>query len=111
MSPAEDRFDVQPNVSNHFAWMRTQLALQRTMLAAVRTAERAWPRCDRSRAAASAGSAGSSARQRRPSTTIHRPSSVRLVSRIRRQRRSTGMRLAFAGTGSSATRTVSMPSS
>ena len=38
MSPAEDRFDVQPNVSNHFAWMRTQLALQRTMLAAVRTA-------------------------------------------------------------------------
>ena len=31
-------FDVQPNVGNHFAWMRTLLGLQRTLLAAVRTA-------------------------------------------------------------------------
>ena len=31
-------FDVQPNVSNHFAWLRTLLGLQRTLLAAVRTA-------------------------------------------------------------------------
>lgn len=31
-------FDVQPSVSNHFAWMRTQMGLQRTLMAAVRTA-------------------------------------------------------------------------
>jgi putative membrane protein len=30
-------FDAQPNVSNHFAWLRTQLGLQRTLMAAVRT--------------------------------------------------------------------------
>ena len=36
---AESRhFDVQPSVSNHFAWMRTMLGLQRTLMAAVRTA-------------------------------------------------------------------------
>jgi len=32
-----ERFDVAPSVSNHFAWMRTQLGLQRTLMAAVRT--------------------------------------------------------------------------
>jgi putative membrane protein len=32
------RFDVQPSVSNHFAWLRTQLALQNTLMAGVRTA-------------------------------------------------------------------------
>jgi putative membrane protein len=31
-------FDVQPNVGNHFAWLRTLMALQRTLMAAVRTA-------------------------------------------------------------------------
>lgn len=31
-------FEIQPNVGNHFAWMRTLLGLQRTLLAAVRTA-------------------------------------------------------------------------
>jgi len=29
--------DVQPNVGNHFAWIRTLLGLQRTLMAAVRT--------------------------------------------------------------------------
>ena len=38
MADADDRFDVQPNVGNHFAWMRTLLALQRTLMASVRTA-------------------------------------------------------------------------
>jgi putative membrane protein len=38
MIPPDDRFDAQPNVGNHFAWMRTQMGLQRTLLAAVRTA-------------------------------------------------------------------------
>jgi putative membrane protein len=38
MESQEPRFDVQPTASNHFAWMRTQMALQRTMMAAVRTA-------------------------------------------------------------------------
>ncbi len=37
MANAEPRFDVQPTVGNHFAWMRTMLALQRTLMAAVRT--------------------------------------------------------------------------
>ncbi|HET6941415.1 MAG TPA: DUF202 domain-containing protein [Sphingomicrobium sp.] len=37
MSEPEGRFDVQPSVSNHFAWMRTMLGLQRTLMAAVRT--------------------------------------------------------------------------
>jgi putative membrane protein len=35
---ADSRFDVQPSVGNHFAWMRTLLGLQRTLMAAVRTA-------------------------------------------------------------------------
>jgi putative membrane protein len=38
MNAVEPRFDVQPNISNHFAWLRTQLGLQRTLMAAVRTA-------------------------------------------------------------------------
>ena len=38
MGDARDRFEVQPNVGNHFAWMRTVMALQNTQLAAVRTA-------------------------------------------------------------------------
>jgi putative membrane protein len=32
------RYDVEPSVSNHFAWVRTQLALQNTLMAGVRTA-------------------------------------------------------------------------
>ncbi len=31
------RFTVEPSVGNHFAWIRTQIALQRTLMAAVRT--------------------------------------------------------------------------
>jgi len=31
-------FSVEPDVSNHFAWMRTVMAVQRTHMAAVRTA-------------------------------------------------------------------------
>lgn len=38
MSSEEPRFDAAPSVSNHFAWIRTQLGLQRTLMAAVRTA-------------------------------------------------------------------------
>jgi putative membrane protein len=30
-------FDAAPNVANHFAWIRTMIALQRTLMAAVRT--------------------------------------------------------------------------
>lgn len=30
-------FNVQPDVNNHFAWLRTQMGLQRTLMAAVRT--------------------------------------------------------------------------
>jgi putative membrane protein len=37
-APDAPHFDAQPSASNHFAWMRTQMALQRTLLAAVRTA-------------------------------------------------------------------------
>lgn len=33
----DGRFDVQPSVGNHFAWLRTLMGLQRTQLAAVRT--------------------------------------------------------------------------
>lgn len=36
MAP-EPRFEAQPNVGNHFAWLRTQMAMQRTLMAAVRT--------------------------------------------------------------------------
>jgi putative membrane protein len=38
VSTDEQHFDAQATVSNHFAWMRTQLGLQRTLMAAVRTA-------------------------------------------------------------------------
>jgi len=31
------KFEAEPNVSNHFAWIRTMLGLQRTLMAAVRT--------------------------------------------------------------------------
>lgn len=34
---ASAAFDVQPNVGNHFAWLRTLMALERTQLASVRT--------------------------------------------------------------------------
>jgi putative membrane protein len=37
MTTAGSRFDVQPSVGNHFAWLRTMLGLQRTLMAAVRT--------------------------------------------------------------------------
>lgn len=37
MSTPATRFEVQPNVGNHFAWLRTVLGLQRTLMAAVRT--------------------------------------------------------------------------
>lgn len=33
----DSRFDVQPSVGNHFAWLRTQMGLERTFMAAVRT--------------------------------------------------------------------------
>jgi len=32
-----ERFDVSPTVSNHFAWLRTRLALERTIMAWTRT--------------------------------------------------------------------------
>lgn len=32
-----ERFEAQPNVGNHFAWLRTRLALERTLMAWVRT--------------------------------------------------------------------------
>jgi putative membrane protein len=35
---ALERFDVKPDASNHFAWIRTRLALERTMMAWLRTA-------------------------------------------------------------------------
>jgi putative membrane protein len=38
MAETGSRFDVSPSVSNHFAWLRTQMASQRTLMAAVRTA-------------------------------------------------------------------------
>lgn len=38
MSTETPRLDVTPSVSNHFAWVRTQLGLQRTLMASVRTA-------------------------------------------------------------------------
>lgn len=36
-APRQFRFEAEPNVSNHFAWLRTMLALQNTLMAAVRT--------------------------------------------------------------------------
>lgn len=38
MQDAQSRFEVQPSVSNHFAWVRTRLALERTFMAWMRTA-------------------------------------------------------------------------
>jgi putative membrane protein len=38
MTTPEHRFDVEPSISNHFAWIRTQLALESTLMAAARTA-------------------------------------------------------------------------
>src|SRR5215831_1389104 len=38
MSAPAPRFEAQPNVANHFAWLRTLMGLQRTLMAAVRTA-------------------------------------------------------------------------
>jgi putative membrane protein len=32
-----DRFTVEPSVNNHFAWVRTRLALERTFMAWMRT--------------------------------------------------------------------------
>lgn len=37
MADPDARFDVQPTAGNHFAWLRTTMALQRTLLAGVRT--------------------------------------------------------------------------
>jgi putative membrane protein len=37
MSDVQGRFDVSANVGNHFAWLRTMIALQRTLMASVRT--------------------------------------------------------------------------
>lgn len=38
MSSPGPKFEAEPNVGNHFAWLRTQMALQRTLMAAIRTA-------------------------------------------------------------------------
>jgi putative membrane protein len=38
MDEAGTQFDEKPSVSNHFAWLRTQMALQNTLMAGVRTA-------------------------------------------------------------------------
>lgn len=32
------RFDVEPSVNNHFAWLRTRLGIERTFMAWIRTA-------------------------------------------------------------------------
>lgn len=37
MTEAAPRFDGPPSAGNHFAWLRTRLALERTMMAWVRT--------------------------------------------------------------------------
>ncbi len=37
MTDTAARFDSPPSVSNHFAWMRTRLAIERTLMAWVRT--------------------------------------------------------------------------
>jgi putative membrane protein len=34
----KERFNVEPSASNHFAWLRTRLAIERTFLAWIRTA-------------------------------------------------------------------------
>lgn len=38
MNAPAAHLEVQPSVSNHFAWLRTVLGMQRTLMAAVRTA-------------------------------------------------------------------------
>jgi putative membrane protein len=37
-SDSDRRFDAQPSVSNHFAWIRTRLSVERTFMAWLRTA-------------------------------------------------------------------------
>ena len=37
MADTAPRFDAAPSASNHFAWLRTRLALERTLMAWVRT--------------------------------------------------------------------------
>ena len=37
MSKPDERFDVSATASNHFAWLRTRLALERTLMAWART--------------------------------------------------------------------------
>jgi putative membrane protein len=37
-SGQSDRFEVQPTANNHFAWVRTRLAVERTLMAYMRTA-------------------------------------------------------------------------
>jgi putative membrane protein len=38
MDTPPHKFEVEPSAGNHFAWMRTQMALERTLMAAARTA-------------------------------------------------------------------------
>ncbi|HEY2807462.1 MAG TPA: DUF202 domain-containing protein [Steroidobacteraceae bacterium] len=37
MTDVAPRFDTAPSASNHFAWLRTRLAIERTLMAWVRT--------------------------------------------------------------------------
>ncbi|MGH7485260.1 MAG: YidH family protein [bacterium] len=37
MNKPDERFEVAPTASNHFAWLRTRLALERTLMAWART--------------------------------------------------------------------------
>jgi putative membrane protein len=37
VNKADDRFDVSATASNHFAWLRTRMALERTLMAWART--------------------------------------------------------------------------
>jgi putative membrane protein len=38
MDDTASKFDTKPSVSNHFDWMRTQMAMQQTLMSATRTA-------------------------------------------------------------------------
>ncbi len=38
LTDAANRFDVRPTSTDHFAWLRTRLAVERTMMAYMRTA-------------------------------------------------------------------------
>lgn len=38
LTDAANRFDVRPTATDHFAWLRTRLAVERTMMAYMRTA-------------------------------------------------------------------------